>query len=277
VVTEDDLERVCRTMISIGRASMSLGALVVLTFLMIRAVEANSLSGALMAATVGVVLLGLQYIGSRMAEAALGLATASRYRLSSQAFPSSVAVALLAMGTFLAATLIAVQMERAAFEPRFTIPRATRTTQIVISVVVAIEVFIPFLYGFFASLHPRWMSIECGEPVGAGEEGIGSCAFLLKVGLRFVPISYGTSAILGALGSIAAVAMYLAGTSLRADAVEVAVAAQGSLFAAAIIPTAWYFFASLSSMFLDFVLPNARVISEASRNQRPDTDSMNAS
>jgi len=264
-VTEDDLERICRSMVSLGRASITLGALVVMTFLMVRAVEANSLSGTMMAIATGLVLLALQYVGSRMAEASLSLATASRYRLSSQAFPSSVAVALLAFGLFLGATLIAVQLERSAILRQFDAQSSAGLTRIIIGIVMAVEVFIPFLYGFFASLHPRWMAVDCGEPVGAGEDGVGSCAFLLKVGLRFVPISYGISAVLGALGSIAAVALYFSGKSLRSDALEVAAASQTSLFAAVVIPATWYLLASVASIFLDFMLPNARAISEASQ------------
>lgn len=266
-VTEDDLERICRSMLGIGRVGMLLGAFAVSVFLGIRAVTANQLSEGLMAAALGLSLLGLQYVGARMAAASQQLAVASKYRLSSTAFPRSIAVLLLAMGVLLSVSLVALQIERAGLLSRLSVSSNEATTAVILGVVMAIEIFLPFLYGFFAALHPQWMMIECDQPVSAGEEGIGSIAFLLKVGLRFVPVSYGVSALLGSLGMIAALAMYFAGPAMRQDAIGVAAASQKSLIAAAVVPIVWYMLASLASIILDYVLPNVRATTNASQKE----------
>jgi hypothetical protein len=148
----------------------------------------------------------LQYVGQRMGQAAHHLATASHYRLSSTAFPYSMAVFLLTTGIFVSALGVLSQIGRMGAQSR-VYGTGNDVIPIVISIVVGVEFLLPFLYAFHAALHPKWSNVDCDVDVCAGEEGIGCIAYILKIGLRFAPIIYGVSAMLGALGSIAAVTL----------------------------------------------------------------------
>lgn len=256
-VSEKDLERICQSMLSVGRVSMLIGAAAIVTYMSCEAVVGNDLSAAGFAALVGAVLFALQYVGQRMGSAAHQLASASHYRLSSTAFPYSLAVLLLTTGLFTAAIGVLSQIGRIGLVGSSGRSR-NDVVPIVISVVVGIEILLPFLYAFHAALHPKWSNVDCDVEVCAGEEGIGCIAYVLKIGLRFVPIIFGVSACLGALGAIAAVALYAAGPPLRRDSIEVMTASLASLIAASLTPLIWYLFASVSSAMLDFMLPSLR-------------------
>jgi hypothetical protein len=259
-VSEEDLERICRSSLTLGRISMLVGAFGVGTYLTCEAILLDSLATGGFAMLATVMLLALQYVGQRMGEAAHHLARASQYRLSSTAFPYSVAVVLLACGVFISAIGVLSQISRIGeYSQRYG--SANDVIPIVISVVVGIEFLLPFLYAFHAALHPKWSNVECDVDVCAGEEGIGCIAYILKVGLRFTPIIYGVSALLGSLGAVAAVALFAAGTQLRRDSFQVLFVSLMSLIAAAIIPSVWYLTSALLSATLDFMAPSLRTSS----------------
>ncbi len=259
-VSEDDLEWICRSMLVLGRVSMLVGAVGVASFLACEAVVRNSLATAGYAALMAFVLFALQYVGQRMGSAAHGLATASAYRLSSTAFPYSLAVILVALGVFFAASGVLSQIGRVG--DRSPIDGGSNDViPIAISLVVGVEILLPFLFAFHAALHPAWSNVDCSSTVCAGEEGIGCIAYLLKIGLRFAPVIYGVSATLGALGSIAAVALYASGEALRRDSYDVLLASLMSLVAAAVAPLSWYFSAAIGSAILDIIAPSLRASS----------------
>jgi hypothetical protein len=261
-VSEEDLERICRSSLTFGRVSMLVGAFAVGTYFACEAVVQNSLAAGGFAMLATFVLLALQYVGQRMGQAAHHLATASHYRLSSTAFPYSMAVFLLTTGIFVSALGVLSQIGRMGAQSR-VYGTGNDVIPIVISIVVGVEFLLPFLYAFHAALHPKWSNVDCDVDVCAGEEGIGCIAYILKIGLRFAPIIYGVSAMLGALGSIAAVTLYAAGGSLRSDSFAVLFVSLISLVAAALSPSAWYLTSAILSATLDFMAPSLRTSSVA--------------
>jgi hypothetical protein len=259
-VTEKDLEKICQSMLMIGRISMLTGAFAVATYFTCLAVVRNELATGGFAALALIMLLSLQYVGQRMGRAAHRLASASAYRLSSNAFPNALAVALMASGILIAAFGVLSQINRSAVRSPATAADSD-AVPIIISIVVGIEVLLPFLYAAHAALHPSWSNVDCSAEVCAGEEGLGCVAYILKMGLRFVPIVFGVSACLGALGALAALAMYAAGPPLRIDSFEVLFAALASLVLAAVFPLVWYVHAGIFSAILDFMAPSVRASS----------------
>jgi len=238
-ITPDDLERVCRALISVGNVAVTISAISVTAYWGVLAIRADRISLGAEAILGGLTVAVLQYIGRRMSLASHNLVNASSYRLSSTAFPSSIAVVLLLSGLLGAAGIFMAFYE------------VDSKLSVAISSVAGLQVLAACVYAACAALHPRWLNIDCSSSVSAGEEGLGVIAVLLKVALRVIPINYGLFAIGGCFGAVTAMVLIVFNRELSSEAAALERLSLRSLGMAVGMPLVWYLIAVILSIGLD--------------------------
>jgi len=239
VITASDLDAACRALIQVGGYALLLAMIAGPGLLIVMAVKADSLSGGVFAFAAFFGLIVLRYVAIRLSAACHALVQASQHRLSSTAFPDSLACFLLFLGFGTAGYSI------------FEGLRQDSGVLTAITMASGAQSLAVWCYAACAALHPRWLNVDCSTTVRAGEEGIGVLAFLLKLFLRFAPVQFGVNASLGALGLVAALCMLLAGGTLAAPAVVAGTAAAMFILFAALIPLFSYLLMAFASVFLD--------------------------
>jgi hypothetical protein len=167
-----------------GHYGLYVAMLAVLTFgLLTAAIQMNEPVAAGLA-VVGVVILAvLQYGASRFCAALERLNRSTEGTLRSTVLPDCLGLAsmMLALTLLPVLTVAAIQME------------------LYNMILAGLAAFIMCAHLAFVSLNPATLSITVAADASAEHEALGSITFLLKVGLRVVPVVFGVGVIWGTL------------------------------------------------------------------------------
>ena len=123
----------------------------------------------------------LQYIGDRFSGALEKLNPATPGRMSSTAFLDCLALLHMLAGliALIGLTLFALHLEMYSL------------------ILAALGLFVLLQFVAALAINPETLYIEIVSETGAGEEAIGVLSFVIKIGLRLVPVAFGTGVVLG--------------------------------------------------------------------------------
>lgn len=240
-ITAEDLEKACLSLLRIGGYALMVSMLAGPGFLLVQAIKLDSIELGLLSLGAFFGLAVLKYVAQRMSLAAHEVVSASPNRLSSTAFPDSLAVTLLFLAILLAGlfTLWGIQQERGS--------------QTVAYIVIGGQLLITLGYAACTALHTDWLNIDCSQRVKAGEEGIGIISLMLKIWLRFVPINFGIGAIIGTVGLTISIILLIVGGERTFEALEYAFKSGVLLLVVGLMPVLAYLMMTLWSILLDLV------------------------
>lgn len=240
-ITTDDLEKACLALLQMGGYALMVSMLAGPGFLLVQAIKLDSIELGLLSLGAFFGLAVLKYVAQRMSMAAHEVVSASPNRLSSTAFPDSIAVTLLFLAVLMAGlfTLWGIQQERGS--------------QTVAYIVIGGQLLITLGYAACTALHPDWLNIDCSKRVKAGEEGIGIISLLLKIWLRFVPINFGIGAIIGTVGLTLSIILLIVGGEWTLEAIGYAAQSGGLLLIVGLMPAVAYLVMVMWSIVLDLV------------------------
>jgi len=176
----DSIAEVC---VSVGHYGLYVAMAACALVSIMLGVKANSLNLILMGAIAVAILAVLQYVAARFCTALDRLNRTTGTNISSTAFPDCFALLAVAIGlaALLAAVVVAIQSEAYSL------------------ILVGLVAFVVAEYLAIVALHPESLSITIVPHTRAGEEAIGVISFLLKTGLRLVPVAFGTGVAFGTL------------------------------------------------------------------------------
>ena len=177
-----------------GHYGLYLAMGVLFVFSLLLGVKMNQVNTILLGTTVVVVLLVLQYAARRFFEAMERLNRSTPARMCSSSFLDCFALLHMFGGlvVLLGLTVLAVQ------------------TGFLSLVLPAIAAFILCQYVAVLALNPQSLNLTIASEASAGEEGIGVLSFLVKLGLRMVPVAFGVGVVWGTLGLLYACYLVLA-------------------------------------------------------------------
>lgn len=138
-------------------------------------------------------LVALQYIAGRFSGALQKLNAATPGRMASTAFLDCWALLHMLAGLIvpMGVTFWALQMGTYAL------------------ILPAFGLFIILQFIAMLAINPESLHIEIVSETGAGEEAIGVLSFLVKIGLRLVPVAFGTGVLLGTVWMVIACGLTL--------------------------------------------------------------------
>ena len=162
---------------------------VLFVFSLLLGVKVNQVNAILLGIAGVVVLLVLQYAARRFFGALERLNRSTPARLCSSAFLDCFALLHMFGGlvALLGLTVLSVQ------------------TSLLSLVLPAIASFILCEYVAILALNPESLNLTIASEATAGEEAIGVLSFLVKLGLRIVPVSFGVGVVWGTLTLLFAV------------------------------------------------------------------------
>jgi hypothetical protein len=172
-----------------GHYGLYFAMLVLLVFSLLLGVKANEVNVILLGIAGVVILAALQYTAARYVEAMDRLNRSTPARMCSAAFLDCYALLHLFGGlvVLLGLAVLAVQ----------TGPLSL--------VLPAIGAFILCQYVAVLALNPESLNLTITPEATAGEEALGVLSFLVKLGLRLVPVAFGVGVAWGALTLVYAV------------------------------------------------------------------------
>jgi hypothetical protein len=167
-----------------GHYGLYLGMALLLVFSLLSGVMTNQVNTILLGATGVVILLVLQYAARRFFEAMERLNRSTPARMCSSAFLDCFALLNMFGGLviLLGLTVLAVQIGALSL------------------VLPAIAAFILCQYLAVLALNPQSLNLTIASEATAGEEAIGVLSFLVKLGLRMVPVAFGVGVVWATLG-----------------------------------------------------------------------------
>ncbi len=165
----------------LGHFGLYVAMAVLFTFDVVLAARTRNLYLIVVALAWVLALVALQYIADRFSGALQKLNHATPSRMSSTAFLDCWALLHMLAGlvVLIGATLLALHQETYSL------------------ILAAIGLFIVLQFVAVLAINPETLHIEIVSETGAGEEAIGVLSFLVKTGLRLVPVAFGTGVLLG--------------------------------------------------------------------------------
>jgi hypothetical protein len=164
-----------------GHAALYVTMAAVLALELVLAIDLQQPAVMLEAAAWILVLAILQYAAGRFLGALERLNRATPGRMNSTAFPDCFALltAAAGLGALWIYSLAAIGQNELSL------------------IVPAVVVFIFCQYAAIIALNPETLNLSISADAQAGEEALGLLAFLVKVGLRWVPVCFGLGVIWG--------------------------------------------------------------------------------
>ncbi len=172
-----------------GHYGLYLAMAVLLAFSLLLGVKLNEVNTILLGMAGVVILLVLQYAARRFFGALERLNRSTPARMRSSAFLDCFALLHTFGGLVALLGLTVLAVQRGLFS----------------LVLPAIAVFIVCQYVAVLALNPQSLNLTIAPEATAGEEAIGVLSFLVKLGLRIVPVAFGVGVIWGTLTLLLAV------------------------------------------------------------------------
>lgn len=192
--TAQFVESTARIFAVLGHFGLYAAMAVLFLFDVILAVRTRNLYLVVVALAWVLALVALQYIAGRFSSALEKLNPATPGRMSSTAFLDCWALLHMLTGlvVLIGVTLLALHLETYSL------------------ILPAIGLFILFQFIAVLAINPESLHIEIVSETGAGEEAIGVLSFIIKIGLRVVPVTFGTGVLLGTAWMLLACGLALA-------------------------------------------------------------------
>ena len=217
--------------------------LVLVAFAVIAGVKTGDLDTVLDAVAWAVALAVLQYVARRFFAAVDAMDRSTTVTLGSTTLPDCIALMAMAAGI-----ILPVQLGVAAVQ-----------TGVYVLFLPAVALFALLQYVALASLQHGWLNVTIDANTSAAEEALGIVGFLVKLGVRLLPVAFGVGIACGLLVLVGGVVLSVAPASeavaagakpLAAMMVQVAAILLGS---SAALPVAGYVVFAIVQLVVAFV------------------------